>query len=188
MTRKSPDAFEHYLFRIKADMARFYTESGKEKEGIECLSKCLKKRDLLPDLGARSFAALGMAQEKIQDRREAAESYLSAAATYFILLRKGVRCLDDVYENLQKAKEIGAEENKGDIEVIIAAMKKLEGKGVRVPEGKTSERGKMLRSALEGNIIKSRSQTDNAIDEMILILIGDLSLNQIRDLENLKKK
>ena len=64
---------------------------------------------------------------------------------------------------------------KSGVSALLTEMKKLEGKGVRVPEGKTSERGNMLRSALEGNMIKSRSQTDNAIDEMILILLGDLS-------------
>jgi tetratricopeptide (TPR) repeat protein len=46
---KNPKAFGHLLIRTRADMARQYIESGREKEAIDCLSSCLEKKDLLPD-------------------------------------------------------------------------------------------------------------------------------------------
>ena len=183
LVMKSSKAFEHLLVRIKADMARLYVESGREKEGIECLSNCLEKKDLLPDLGARYFVALGAAQEKLQNTRDASESYLSAASTYFILSRKGVRCFDDVLENLRKAKDIGSEETKGDVEMILSAMQELDGKAIKVPQSRVSERGMILMSALEGKKTELKPKPDSIIDEMILMLARDLVAKYDRGLE-----
>jgi tetratricopeptide (TPR) repeat protein len=180
LTRKNHDAVEHLLVRIKADMSRLYVESGREKDGIECLSNCLEKKDLLPDLGARSFVALGSAQEKLQNTRDASESYLSAASTYFILSRKGVRCFDDVLENLRKAKDIGSEETIGDVGMILSAMQELEGTAIKVPQSCVSERGMILMSALEGKKTELKPKQDNIIDEMILMLARDLLAKSAR--------
>jgi tetratricopeptide (TPR) repeat protein len=174
LDKKNHKAFGHLLVRIKADMARLYIESGREKEGIECLRNCLEKKDLLPDLGARSFVALGSAHEKLQNKRDASESYLSAASTYFILSRKGVRCFDDVLENLRKAKNIGSEETKGDVEMILCVMQELDGKAIKVSQSSVSEIGMILMSALEGKETELKPKQDNIIDEMILVLARDL--------------
>lgn len=65
------------------------------------------------------------------------------------LLSQGIAIQRGHMPKLWGVQDFGAEENKGDIELIIAARKKLEGKGVRVPEGKSSERGKMASACLQ---------------------------------------
>ncbi|MCK9441888.1 MAG: tetratricopeptide repeat protein [Methanothrix sp.] len=177
-------AFEHLLVRIKADMARLYIESGREKEGIDCLCNCLEKKDLLPDLGARSFVALGAAQEKLQNPREASENYLLASSTYFILSRKGVRCFDDVMENLRKAKDSGSEETKSDVEMILSAMQDLDGTTIKVQQSRISERGMMLKSAFEGKKPELKPKQDSIIDEMISILASDLLAKSAKGFES----
>jgi tetratricopeptide (TPR) repeat protein len=174
LDKKNHKAFGYLLIRIKGDMARLYIESGREAEGIDCLNNCLEKKDLLPDLGARSFVALGEAQEKLHNSIDATECYLSAASTYFILFRKGVRCFDDISENLRNAERIGSEETSGDIEMILYAMQCLDGKAIKVPNSHVSERGILLRSALDGKKIEFRPEHNSIIDEMILILSRDL--------------
>jgi tetratricopeptide (TPR) repeat protein len=180
MAKKSPYAFEHFLVRIKADISRLYIDSGKESEGITCLNDCLKRNDLLPDLGAESFAALGAAQERLQNAKEAAENYLSAASTYFILFKKGVRCLDEIMKDLQKVKELGDGETKGDTEMMLTAMKRLKGEETAIPEVELSKRGMALKDALERKAAYSEFQPESVIDDMILILIKDLSESNLR--------
>jgi hypothetical protein len=53
-------------------------------------------------------------------------------------------------DNLRKAKDIGSEETKGDIEIIHYVMQELDGTAIKIPQSKVSERGTTLRSALMG--------------------------------------
>jgi hypothetical protein len=129
---------------------------------------------MLPDLGARSFAALGEAKEILHDCSGAAESYLSAASTYFILSRKGVHCLDDVLENLRNAERMGSEETKGDVEMIRYAMRYLDGEDLKIPKSPVSDRGTLIRSALDGIKPELRPTQGSITDEMILTLSRDL--------------
>jgi|PlaIllAssembly_1097288.scaffolds.fasta_scaffold2159372_1 hypothetical protein len=54
-------------------------------------------------------------------------------------------------------------------------MHELDGKAIRVPQSRISERGMMLRSALEGKKPESKPKPDSIIEEMILMLARDLS-------------
>lgn len=149
-------------------------DSGKEIEGITCITDCLKRSDLLLDLGTESFAALGAVHERLQNAEEAAENYLFVASTYFILFKKGVRCLDEVMKYLRKVKELGGGETKGDAEMVLTAMQRLEGEDVAIPKVELSKRGTALGDAIERTAY-SEFKPENVIDEMILILIEDLS-------------
>ena len=180
MATKCSDAFEHFLVRIKADRARLYIDSGKEKEGITCLNNCLKRSDLMPDLGAEYFAALGAAQERLRNSKDAAENYLLAASTYFILFKEGVRCLDEAMKDLRMVKELGDGETKGDAELILTVMQRLEGEDATIPEAELSKRGMALRDALERKTAYLESRPENVIEEMILILIKDLSESNLK--------
>lgn len=111
---------------------------------------------------------------------------ISATSTYFILFRKGVRCFDDVLENLRKAKDIGSEETKGDIEIIHYVMQKLDGTAIKIPQSRVSERGTTLRSALMGKNSELMPKPDSIIDEMILTLARDLSEKMIKSLSKAK--
>mgnify|MGYP000952663100 FL=1 len=155
-------------------MARLCIEMGRESEAIGCLSSCLEKKDLLRDLGARSLVALGEAKEKIHDSKDATESYLSAASTYFILFRNGVRCLDDVLENLRNAERIGSEEINGDVEMIRYAMQYYDKEDINIPKSPVSDRGKLIRSALDGIEPEFKSKQESIINEMILTFSRDL--------------
>ena len=54
-------------------------------------------------------------------------------------------------------------------------MHELDGKAIRVPQSRISERGMMLRSALEGKKPESKPKPDSIIEEMILMLARNLS-------------
>ncbi|HPS91941.1 MAG TPA: tetratricopeptide repeat protein [Methanothrix sp.] len=174
LNEKNYKAFGHLLIMIKADMARLYIEMGRENEAIDCLSGCLEKKDLLKDLGARSFVAFGKAKEMLHDSNSAAESYLSASSTYFILSRKGVCCFDDVLENLRAADRLSSEDSKGDIEMIRYAIQYLKSNDIKLPKSPVSDRGMKLRSALDGIKPEFSHEPDSIVDEMVLTLSRDL--------------
>jgi hypothetical protein len=123
-------------------------------------------------LGAKVFANLGNANEDLKKPEDAAPNYLFASALYFILFRQGVPCLRDVIGYLEKVREFGEGEIKGDAELMLTALLKLSGKEVTIPDVSISRRGKALREALHGR--ESTFEPENEIDVMVLSLIADI--------------
>ena len=59
--------------------------------------------------------------------------------------------------------------------MILSVMQELDGKAIKVPQSRVSERGMTLRSALEGKKPELKPKPDSIIEEMILMLARDLS-------------
>jgi hypothetical protein len=144
----------------------------------------LKQRNILPDYGAKGFASLGDVYEKLQNRKEAAQNYLQAAANFFILFCKGVRCLSSVAANLEKVAELGELEVRGDAQLMLAAIHELAGENVQIPQVQLSKKGEAIKEAMNGKKIEFKP--DSEIDVMMLILINDL-LAKEKSRESFKK-
>jgi tetratricopeptide (TPR) repeat protein len=93
LAAKNPDAYLPDLLQTQANIGNFYLATQKTEAGITALENVLKRRDLLPDFGAKVYANLGGAYETLQKREEAAQSYLCASALDFILFKQGVPLL-----------------------------------------------------------------------------------------------
>lgn len=64
--------------------------------------------------------------------------------------------------------------------MILSAMQWLDGTAIKIPQSRISERGMMLRSALEGKKPELKPKPDSIIEEMILMLARDLSEKMIK--------
>ena len=172
LAEKNPEAYLHNLLQTQANIGVFYISTNRPDQGIHLLETVLKQRKVLPDFGARAFAGLGKAYEKLQNRKSAAQNYLQAAANHFILFRKGVKCLPTVVNYLGKVTKLGETEVKGDAQLMLTAMRRLAGEDVQIPQVPLSKKGEALKEALNGK--KTEFKPENEIDIMILILINDL--------------
>lgn len=160
------------ILQTQANIGHLYIETNKDKEGIRYLGKVLRRRDVLPDFGARCFGHLGKAYEKLRNPKNAAENHFFASANYFLLFRKGVHCLDRVLYHLEKAIELGDSEIEGDARLIRTVIYRLAGREENIPQVPLSKRGAALKEALRGR--KVEFQPENDIESMILILIKDI--------------
>ncbi|HZK60521.1 MAG TPA: tetratricopeptide repeat protein, partial [Anaerovoracaceae bacterium] len=177
LAAKSPDAYLPVLLQIQVNIGIFYFYINRTEDGISALENTLKRRDLLPDFGAQCFVGLGNGYETINNTKDAAMNYMMASASYFLLFRKGIPCMDDVIEYLDKVVKLGEGEIKGDAELSITAITRLTGQERELPEGDFSKRGEALREALNGNIVEIKPE--NEIDLMFMLLINDIHQSSV---------
>lgn len=172
LVKKNPGAYSSYLLETRANIGILYVLTNRTSKGVSTLKNVLKLKDLLSDFGARCFEALGIAHEKLQNPKDAAQNYLFASANHFLLLTKGVRCLERMLFCLRKVIELGDGEVRGDAELMLTAMRRLAGQEADIPEFPLSRRGKALKEALNGRKVEFHSE--NEIDSMVLTLIKEV--------------
>ncbi len=126
----------------------------------------------MPDFGARCFAGLGSAYETLQNPENASQNYFFASATYFLMFKQGVPCLNDILGHLEKVIELGGGKNVGDAEMMRTAIFRLMGKDAEIPDVPLSDRGQVLREALNGKNVELNPRDE--IDLMVLILTKDI--------------
>ena len=182
LAAKSPDAYLPVLLQTQANIGMFYFNINRTEDGISALEKTLKRRDLLPDFGAKCFAGLGNGYERLNNAEYAAMNFMMASASYFLLFRKGIPCLGDVIKYLDKVVKLGEGEMKGDAELIITAITRLAGQETALPEGDFSKRGEALREAFNGNIIEIKPE--NEIDLMFMFLINEIHQSLVKSTNN----
>ena len=134
-----------------------------------------EKAIMSPDLRSVCFFGLGSGYEKQQNPQEAARNYLLASANEFIRFKRGSFVLHNVISSLEKAKRLGEGTTKGDAELLSAAIYRLQGTHIAIPQGVISCKIEPLKDALKGQNRKMKIAEDE-IDFMIECLVHDLRI------------
>ena len=157
-----------------------YIQTDRTEEGIDILKDVLNKRELLQDLGAGGFSVLGTGCERLGNRKEAAQCYLSSSAAYFHLFTRGVDCSEAVLGNLVKTLKLGEGEIRGDALTMLIALGKIldidNQKDLKIPgKNSLSKRGEALKEALDGKKVDFDPDPKDEVDMMVLGIIKLLS-------------
>lgn len=168
----NPDTYMPDLAMTQANLGFFYTITNRIEKGIEALENCLIHNGILPDFGALCFAGFGSAYESLQDPERASQNYLFASATDFLMSNKGIPYLNDVLCHLEKVIELGNGTNVNDAQIIRTSILKLMGEDVAILDVPLSERGEVIKEALNGKNVELNPIDE--IDLMVLILTKDL--------------
>ncbi|ODS36212.1 hypothetical protein BEH94_05145 [Candidatus Altiarchaeales archaeon WOR_SM1_SCG] len=172
LAEENPGAYLPVLLQTQANIGIFYINTRRIEKGIGVFREVLERRDLLPDFGANVFANLGKGYEKLKKHKEASQNYLFASACYFFRFKQGVPLLNEIVYYLKKAAELGEGEIKGDALLALAALNKLSGGEVEIPDCVVSKRGNALKEALNGRRVEFKGEGE--VDLMAGMLVEEL--------------